>query len=166
MQDLTIRNGKLNWIPPKRINPNKMVCDFTTGGGMKGWDGGGVVDLSADGGGMLMTVKTKATFPQCYLELGKVDWSEYKNVVIEMENIGPKAQTVIFRVRSNDDNAQRTDVELNAPKGKSVHRIPIVGLKRTKVNAISKIYLMTHQVPEEGCKIRVARIYLEPSQGL
>jgi len=27
-------------------------------------------------------------------------------VVIEMENLGDKPQTMVFRVRSNDDNAQ------------------------------------------------------------
>ena len=164
MQEVTIRNGTPAWIPPRKVRPDKVVCDFTAGGALEGWSTQAPLKLTQDAAGMVMAVGEKADYPQAYLDLAKADWSEYENVVIELENLGPKPQTIVFRVRSNDDNAQRTDVELPAGPGKSVHRIPVAGLRKTKVDQITRIYLMALNVPEDGCKVRVARIYLQPAQ--
>jgi len=106
MQDVTIRNAALAWVPPKKVIPNKMVCDFTAPGAVDGWAAQAPLKLTQDAGGMVMAVGEKAQYPQAYLNLDQADWTGYRNVVIEMENLGDKPQTMVFRVRSNDDNAQ------------------------------------------------------------
>lgn len=166
MQDLTLRSGKLSWEPPMKVRENKILFDFTKPAAMQGWRSDPDIELSHDGSGMVLEVAKKAKYPQASLDGLKEDWTEFQNVVIEMENLGSKAQMIVFRVRSNDSNNERTDVQQSIPKGKTVIRIPVAGLKKTKVNAITKVYLMTLNVPEEGCKVRAARIYLEPAQDL
>ncbi|MGB2824093.1 MAG: hypothetical protein WBF17_24165, partial [Phycisphaerae bacterium] len=66
---------------------------------------------------------------------------------------------MVFRVRSNEDSSQRTDVQQTVGRGKFVMRVPIAGLTKTRIDAVTKIYLMAYQVPQAGCKIRVRRIY-------
>lgn len=166
MQDMTIRCGKMHWVPVKKVIPNKMVCDFAKAEVAEKWRADAQIKRSHDGTGMLLEVKEAARYPQASLGGLKEDWSEFQNVVIEMENLGPKPQSIVFRARSNEDNKQRTDVDQKIPKGKFVMRIPLSGLKKTKLNAITKIYLMTLGVPAEGCKIRVTKLYLEPKQEL
>ena len=166
MQDLTLRCGKLFWRPAAKAAPDRVLCDFADPQVVSKWHCDPEMKLSHDGVGMLITVAGKATYPQASLAGLKEDWSQYRNVVIELENLGSAVQQVVFRVRSNENNAQRTDVNLRARPGKSVHRIPVAGLTKTKVNAITKIYLMTYQVPKTGCRIRVRKIYLEAKQPL
>lgn len=42
----------------------------------------------------------------------------------------------------------------------------LAALRKTKLNAVSNVYLMTYQVPEAGCKVRIRKITLEPRQEL
>jgi len=166
MQDLTIRCGQLNWVPPKKVSPNRVVFNFARRAAMQNWRADAAMKLSHDGVGMVLAVAGKATYPQASVAELKEDWSEYGNLVIELENLRDKPQEVVFRVRSNKTNDERTDVQQRVEKGKAVFRIPIAGLRKTKVDAITRIYLMTYDVPETGCKIRVTKIYLEPRKQL
>ncbi len=162
MRDLTLRCGTLNWTPKTRQVPDKVLCDFSQPGSVKDWRADPEIALSHDGVGMVLDVAKKATYPQASLSGPKADWRGFRNVVIELENLGPGPQEVVFRVRSNEDNTQRSDVQQTVGRGELVMRIPIAGLTKTRIDAITKIYLMTYQVPDAGCRIRVKRIYLEP----
>ncbi len=166
MQDLTLRYGKLAWVPARKTPPNKVICDFSRPESVKAWVAGKPLVLSHDGVGMLMTVGEKSTYPQARMQLPKQDWSGYQNIVVELENLGPAPQSVVLRVASNDDLQQRSDVEAKFGKGKGVFRIPVAGLRKTKLKAVTRIYLMLYQVPEKGSKVRILRIYLEPKQPL
>jgi len=166
MQDLTLRCGKLHWVPRTKVLPNRMLCDLSRPEAVKAWQADPDIRLSHDGVGMLLAVARKTTYPQASLAGLKEDWSSYRTVVVELENLGPAAQEVVFRVRSNEDNNQRTDVQQTIGRGKTVMRIPTAGLTKTRIDAITKVYLMTYQVPPAGCRIRVRRIYLEPKQDL
>ena len=162
MRDLTLRCGTLDWTPKTTRLPDKVLCDFSQPGSVKDWHADPGIALSHDGVGMVLAVAREATYPQASLTGPKADWRGFKNVVIELENLGPAPQEVVFRVRSNEDNSQRTDVQQTVGRGKFVMRVPIAGLTKTRIDAVTKIYLMAYQVPQAGCKIRVRRIYLEP----
>ena len=122
--------------------------------------------LSHDGKGLLIEVPAKSQYPQASMGGLKEDWSGFQNVVVELENLGRNTQSVILRVRSNEDNKERTDVEQKVAPGKAVMRVPVSGLKKTKLDAVTKVYLMMYQVPDGGCRVRVTRLYLEPKQDL
>ena len=94
------------------------------------------------------------------------DWSAYKELVIELENLGPKRQEINLRVRSHDDNAKRTDISYNLGKGKTTWVVPVSTLSKTDIKAIDKVYFMTVNVPEEGCKIRITKMTLQPDREL
>ena len=66
MQDLTIRCGKLNWVPPKRVVTDKVVFDFSGPGSIAGWmeKASTEIKITHDGEGMVMAVAKKATYPQ------------------------------------------------------------------------------------------------------
>ncbi len=168
MQDLTIRCGRLHWVPEKKETPAKVVFDFASPESVKPWmlKAGPPIRLSHDGEGMVMAVGEKSEYPQIRTAPSVTDWREYQNVVVELDNIGPKPQTVVLRLQSNDTNDQRSDVELTARKGKNVLRAALAGFKKTKLDKITQVYIMAYQVPEEGCKLRVRRIYLEPKKPL
>ena len=59
----------------------------------------------------------KETYPQISIDGLKEDWSDYEAMVIELENLGTKTQMIVFRVRSNDTNDQRTDVNYFEVRG-------------------------------------------------
>jgi len=168
MQDLTLRCGKLNWVPAKKVSPNKVVFDFSPPQSVQPWTlkSGPPVVLTHDGEGMVISVGEKAQFPQIRTAPEFTDWSEYLNVVVEADNLGPKDQTLILRVRSGESNDQRSDIELIAKKGRNVLRASLAALKKTKLKAVDQVYIMTHQVPEEGCKVRIRKIYLEPKKDM
>ena len=86
--------------------------------------------------------------------------------MIEGENLGRTPQELVFRVRSNETNDERTDVQQRIAPGKFALRIPLAGLRKTRLDAVTKIYLMTYQVPETGCRVRITQIRLEPPQDL
>jgi len=168
MQDLTLRCGKINWTPKKRTTPNKIVFDFAKPASVTPWTlkSGPPIKLSHNGEGMLMEVTEKSTFPQVRTAPKLTDWSEYANVVVELENLGAKAQEIVLRVRSGEDNVQRSDVQFTAAKGGNVLRAAVTALKKTKLNNVQQVYIMTLNVPAEGCKVVVKRIYLEPKKDL
>ena len=168
MQDLTIRCGKLNWVPPKRVVTDKVIFDFSGPGSIAGWMGKASTEIKIthDGEGMVMAVAKKATYPQARCAPPVTDWSEFLNVVVEADNLGAQPQKLILRVQSNNRNDQRSDVELVAKKGRNVLRTSLGALRKTRLNAVSNVYLMTYQVPDGGCRIRIRRIYLEPKKEL
>jgi hypothetical protein len=166
MQDLTIRCGKLHWRPKVESIPDKVVCDLADKAAAADWKADPDIRLSHDGTGLVLAVEAASQYPQASLDKLKLDWSAYKNVVVELDNLRDATQKVVFRVRSNDSNDERTDVDWEAGKGPGVMRIPIAGLKKTKVSAITRIYVLLLDVPAAGCKIRVRKIYLEPERGL
>jgi len=166
MQDLTLRCGTLHWVPKPRARPDRVVCDFSKAASIKAWAADPDITLSHDGVGMLLAVDKQATYPQASLAGLKEDWSGFAHVVIELENLRAASQQVVFRVRSNEDNSQRTDVQQPVGPGRRVIRIPIAGLTKTRLAAVTKIYLMAYQVPAAGCRIRVRRIFLEPKRDL
>ena len=165
MRDLTLRCGALHWVPKVQRLPDRVLCDFSKPRSVKPWRADPDIALSHDGVGMVLAVSKKATYPQASLTGPKADWRGFKSVVIELENLRDAPQEVVFRVRSNELNAQRTDVQQTVGKGRSVLRIPIAGLRKTRIDAVTKIYLMIYGVPEAGCRIRVTRITLEPPGG-
>ncbi len=164
MQDLTIRCGRLHWVPETKETPTKVVFDFAAPESVKPWtlNAGPPIQLSHDGEGMVMAVGEKSDYPQIRTAPSVTDWREYQNLVVELDNIGPKPQSIVLRLQSNDTNDQRSDVEFTAKKGKNVLRAALAGFKKTKLDKITQVYIMTYQVPEEGCKVRIRRIYLEP----
>ena len=168
MQDLTLRSGKLHWVPEKKTSPNKIVFDFSRPDSVTPWTlmSDPTIKLSHNGVGMLISLDEKSDFPQVRAAPTVTDWSEYANVVVEVDNIGPKDQTVILRVRSGEDNAQRSDLQFTATKGANVLRAAVTGLRKTKLNNVQQVYIMAHHTPAEGCKIVVKRIYLEPKKDL
>jgi hypothetical protein len=165
MQDLTLRVGEIDWRPEKEEAQAKVICDFSDPAEVKKWAADAELTLSHDGKGMLIDAE-ETRFGQAWLGGLDQDWSDYRSVVIEAENIGPKPQMLVLRVQSNDTNKQRTDVHNMLAKGKKVITVPISGLKKTKADNITKLYLMPHRTPKEGSKIRLLKIYLEPKQGL
>jgi len=164
MQDLTLRCGELSWTPKKRVLPDKVLCDFSKADSIRPWHADPDVRLTHDGTGMVLAVASKATYPQASLTGPKADWTAFATVVIELENLGDKPQEMVFRVRSNETNDERTDVQQRVAPGKAVMRIPLAGLRKTRLDAVTKIYLMTYQVPAGGCRLRVRRIHLEPKR--
>jgi len=148
------------------VEPNRVICDFSDAAIVKKWSADAPIVLSHDNTGMLLTADKKAKYPQASMAISDKDWSGFQDCVVEMENLGDKPQMLVFRARSNDDNGQRSDVHETIPKGKYEMRFPVAGLKKTKQDAITKIYLMTLNVPEDGCKIRVTKLYLEPKRAL
>lgn len=166
MQDLTLRCGRLSWVPQKKAVPSRALCDFSKPESIEGWRADPEVKLSHDGVGMVLAVAGKATYPQASLAAPKADWSEFQNVVIEGENLADKPQELVFRVQSHETNDERSDVQQRLAPGKFVMRIGLAGLRKTKLDAVTRVYLMTYQVPEGGCRVRVRRIYLEPPADL
>ncbi|KPK83693.1 MAG: hypothetical protein AMJ81_07615 [Phycisphaerae bacterium SM23_33] len=168
MQDLTLRCGELHWEPPAKVVPDKVVFDFSSPDSIAGWMGKASpeIKITHDGEGMVMAVAGKATYPQARCAPPVTDWSEFLNVVVEADNLGPQPQTLVLRVQSNNTNDQRSDVELVARPGRNVLRSALAALRKTKLNAVSNVYLMTYQVPEAGCKVRIRKIYLEPKKPL
>ncbi|NQT36451.1 MAG: hypothetical protein HQ581_03125 [Planctomycetes bacterium] len=164
MRDLTLRYGQLAWTPPKQVRPDRIIADFTQQKDFSDWQADAPLQVSHDGQGLLVVCPRKETYPQVSLDGLNEDWSDYDAVVIELENVGPKTQAIVFRARSNDTNDQRTDVTFKVQPGPAELRIPIKSLRKTQADSITKIYLMTLDVPEEGCKIRVKRIVLQPDR--
>ena len=161
MRDLTLRYGQLAWTPPKRVRPDRVIADFTQRKDIGGWQADDPLKVSHDGRGLLVVCPRKETYPQISRDGLKEDWSDYEAVVVELENLGPKMQKIVFRARSNDTNDERTDVNFEVQPGPAGLRIPIKSLRKTQVDAITKIYLMTYEVPDEGCKVRIKRITLQ-----
>ncbi len=166
MQDLTIRCGQIAWMPKKKDQADKIICDFSKKEDAEKWSGDTGMTVSHDGTGLLIEVPKKSAYPQASMKGLTEDWSAYKTIVVEFENIGPKAQNVIFRVRSNGDTKKRDDFSHRAGKGRSTLRVPVSSLAKCNAKEIDKIYVMTAGVPDEGCKIRVHRIYLIPDRSL
>ena len=168
MEDLTLRCGKLSWTPAKKTTPDKVVFDFSAPASIGEWmkKASTQIKISHDGEGMVMAVAEKVIYPQARAPAPVTDWSGFLNVVVEADGLGPKAQKLVLRVQSNDNNDQRSDVELTVKKGRNVLRASLAALKKTKLNAVSQVYLMTYQVPDEGCKVRIRKIYLEPKKDL
>ena len=164
MRDLTLRYGQLVWTPPKQVRPDRVIADFTQQKDFRGWQADGPLKVGHDGAGLLVVCPEKESYPQISLDGLKEDWSDYEVVVIELENLGPKAQTIVFRAQSNDTNDQRTDMNFEVQPGPAELRVPVKSLRMTQVGAITKIYLMTLNVPEGGCKIRVQRIVVQPDR--
>ena len=168
MQDLTLRYGALHWVPAKKELPVKTVFDFSRPEAIAAWlqKAGPDTQLTHNGEGMLITVAKKATYPQVYCASPVKDWIEFNAVVIDVENLGPKPQAGVLRVQSNDTNKERSDVELTAPVGRSSLTADLALLKKTKLKAVTRVYLMTYKVSEDGCKICVKRIWLRPKKEL
>jgi hypothetical protein len=168
MQDLTLRCGKLHWVPPKKVVPDKVVFDFSGPESIAGWmsKASPQIKITHDGEGMVMAVAEKATYPQARCAPPVTDWSEFRSVVVEADNLGPKPQKLVLRVQSNNTNDQRSDVELVARPGRNVLRASLAALRKTRLNAVTNVYLMTYQVGRDGCKVRIRRIYLEPTKEL
>jgi len=164
MRDLTLRYGQLAWTPPKQVRPDHVIADFTQEKDFGGWQADAPLKVSHDGQGLLIICPRKETYPQISLDRLKENWSDFEAVVIELENVGPKPQTIVFRARSNDTNDQRTDVNFEVRPGPAELRVPIKSLRKTQVDAITKIYLMTYEVPDDGCKVRIKRIVLQPNR--
>jgi hypothetical protein len=164
MQDLTLRYGQLDWEPPQQVRSDRVIADFTAQKDVSAWEADDPLKLSHDGQGLLIVCPGKATYPQVSLDELKEDWADYEAVVIDVENLGQEKRKIVFRVRSNESNDERTDVNFEVPPGPMELRVPIKSLRKTKVDAITKIYLMTYAVPEGGCKIRVKRIAVEPDR--
>ena len=167
MKDMTLRCGKLAWTPLEGDVANKIICDFSKKDSIKKWSANEPLVLSHDGTGLLITSsETAAGNPQASLNNLKENWNGYETFVLEVENLGKKPQIIAFRARSNDSNKERTDIMQTIPLGKFVMRVPLAGFGKTKLDAITKIYVMILQIPEEGCKVRVNKIYLEPKEAL
>jgi len=164
MCDLTLRYGELGWTPPKQVRPDRVIADFTQQKGIGGWQADDPLKVSHDGQGLLVVCLGKETYPQISLDGLKEDWSDFEAVVIELENLGREPQTIVFRARSNDTNDQRTDVNFEVQPGPAELRVPLKSLRKTQVDTITKIYLMTYEVPEGGCRVRVKRIVLQPDR--
>jgi len=162
MQDLTLRFGQLAWKPPRLSRRARMLTDFTQRDAHRTWQADAPLQLRQDEQGLLIVCPRKATYPQISLDGLQEDWTDYEAVVIELENLGSKAQKIVFRVRSNNTNTERTDVHFLVHPGAAVLRVPVRALRKTRLDAITKIYLMTYEVPDTGCQIRVQRIVLEP----
>jgi len=166
MQDLTLRCGTLHWTPKHRALPARVLCDFSDAAAVRDWSAGDEMKVSHDGVGMVLAVAAKATYPQAARTGPPADWSEFDTIVIEGEVLTPQPQEIVFRVRSNETNDERTDVQQRFGPGKFVMRVPLSGLKKTRLNAVTKVYLMTYQVPAAGCRVRFTRIVLQPRQEL
>jgi hypothetical protein len=164
MRDLKLRYGQLAWTPPKQVRPDRVIADFTQQKDFGGWQADAPLKVSHDGQGLLVVCPRKETYPQISRDGLKEDWSDYEAVVIELENLGPRMQTIVFRARSHDTNDERTDVNFEVQPGPAELRVPLKSLRKTQVDAITKIYLMTYEVPEEGCKVRIKRIVLQPDR--
>ncbi|MCW8132485.1 MAG: hypothetical protein KIS92_19210 [Planctomycetota bacterium] len=166
MQDLTLRCGTLAWFPKKDGVAERVFEDFSKAEAVQAWGADKPLKLSHDGAGMLIESDAASPYPQASRSKLAEDWSAYKDVVIEIENLGPAKQEVQLRVRSHEDNAKRTDVPNTVSKGKSTWIVPLSSLTKTDLKSIDKIYFMTVNVPAEGCKIRVTKMTLRPSQEL
>jgi hypothetical protein len=164
MLDITLTCGKLAWIP-KNSTVDKVVVDFSSADSVRGWTGNKEIPISHDGLGMLMDIGKGVKSAQVSAEVTE-DWSNYKMIVVDFENMGSEDIKFYFRVRSDKENKQRTDVDMTAGKGKSSARIPVSALTKTKVNAINKIYFYFANAPESGAKLRVNKITLEADKEL
>lgn len=166
MQDLTLRCGTLAWYPKKDETPDKVFADFSKPESIEGWGADAPLKLSHDGTGLVIECAEASQYPQASKGKLTEDWSAYKDIVIEIENLGAKRQEVHLRVRSHDDNAKRTDVSNALGKGKTTWVVPVSSLTKTDLKAIDKVYFMTVNVPAEGCKIRVTKVTLQPDREL
>ncbi|PCJ56914.1 MAG: hypothetical protein COA79_17400 [Planctomycetota bacterium] len=161
MQDLTMRNGKINWMPGNSKLTDKVLCDFSKEASLSAWGADKpLVKAFAAGGGMLISSTEKSQYPQASMRNLKEDWRSYKSIVIELENLGETSQNVIFRARSNSNNKERSDVSYKVRKGKFTMNIPMTSLSKVKLDNITKIYLMFAGIPETGCKIKINKITL------
>jgi hypothetical protein len=165
MTDLTLRNGKLSWFPELGTVPDKVLCDFSKAESVAAWGADDPLTVTHDGTGMLISTDKKSTLSQASMKGLTEDISKYTNIIIEMENLGDK-QNVIFRVRSNEKNEERTDINSTVAKGKFVLNVPINTLTKVKLDKVDKIYLMMENSPETGCKVRINKITLTTDKSL
>ena len=164
MTDMTMRCGKLYWVPKSRSLPNKTIVDTTDATLTKKWKPDPAIKLTQAKDGIILAVTDAATYPQVTLGDLKEDWSGYANIVVELENLGSTPQEVIFRARSNNNNKERTDIQQTVPKGDYTFKFSIPGLKKTKLDQVTTLYFMLYKVTDEGAKIKVKAVYLEPKQ--
>lgn len=165
MTDLTLRNGKLNWYPELGAVPDKVLCDFSKAESVTPWSADAPLVITHDGTGMLISTDKKSVMSQASMKGLAEDISKYSNIIVEMENLGEK-QNVLFRVRSNEKNEERTDISSTVSKGKFILNIPINTLTKVKLDKVDKIYFMMENSPETGCKIRINKITLVTDKSL
>lgn len=166
MTDLTLRNGKLAWYPELGTVPDKVLCDFSKAETVSLWKADDPLVLSHDGTGMLIAADKKSTQSQTSMGGLKEDFSPYKEIVIELENLGEK-QEVIFRACSNDNTKdERSDISHNVGKGKYTMTVTMASLTKVKLNNVTKIYMLMNNSPDNGLKIRVNKITLVTDKSL
>lgn len=166
MTDLTLRNGKINWFPQLNATPDKVLCDFSKPEAVSLWKADDPLTVTHDGTGMLISADKKSTMSQASMGKLTENISAYKDLIIELENLGEK-QEVVFRACSNDNTKEeRTDISHNVGKGKYTMTIPLASLTKVKLNNVTKIYFMMLNSPDTGCKIRINKITLTTDKSL
>jgi len=165
MTDLTLRNGKLSWYPELGSVPDKVLCDFSKPESINAWSADAPLKITHDGAGMVISSESKSAMSQASMKDLAEDISKYSSIIVEMENLGEK-QNVLFRVRSNEKNEERTDINSAVSKGKFVLTVPISTLTKVKLDKVDKIYFMMENSPETGCKVRINKITLVTDKSL
>lgn len=164
MTDMTLRCGKLAWEPANLVLADKIIFDFSEEAARKRWGEAGPIKISSDKDGIIFSSDTKTSYHQVSTGTLTEDWSGYENLVIEYDNMGPKPQFTVFRIKS-DGKSKKADIQQTLPLGETTIRVPLAGIK-ANIDKITKLYIMPLNAPEEGCKIKIKRIFLEPKQAL
>ncbi|MCK5528496.1 MAG: hypothetical protein KAI74_02325 [Kiritimatiellae bacterium] len=164
MTDITLRCGTLAWEPESLVLPDKIVFDFSEEAARKQWSEAGPIKISSDKDGIIFSSDTKTGYHQVSTGTLTEDWTGYANLVIEYDNMGPKPQFTVFRIKS-DGQSKKADIQQTLALGETTVRVPLTGVK-ANLAKITKLYLMPLNASEEGCKIKIKRVFLEPKQAL
>lgn len=167
MHDLTLKNGQLNWFPELDLAEDKTIAEFIDEASVQAWGADKPLGLAFADNGMVISCTEKTSMEQASLQKLTLDISKHTKILISIENLATTKQTVLFRARSNGENAQRTDIEKDIGPGKKIlWEITTKSLVKTKLDNIDKIYFMILNAPDTGCKIKINKIWLEADKSL